>query len=192
MRRSVFILTVLLLICSVAYAAMSTDSSRLEKLRRAIETQPTKENEQRYLKNFPSTFNKFKMVFYGNNLDELYPVHEEHLQLLANLYQKYPEQVKSIWFGVATNGSWDADALGILQHQIATYCAENTKQFAKDIQSKQAKARRSIIKFLADVENHDAYEEYKTIMKNLQVSGFKELYKEFELAKKRRMNENDH
>jgi hypothetical protein len=182
MRKSAFILSALLLLCSVSYAEMSADSSRLENLRKTIETNPTKENEQQYLRAFPSTFNKFKMIFYG----------KEHLQLLSRLYQKYPEQVKAIWFGVATNGSWDADAIGILQHQLANYGAEYTKQFAEDLQAKQAKERRSIIKFLADVENHDAYDEFKTITKNLQVLGYKELYKEFLLAKKRRMNENDH
>jgi hypothetical protein len=177
---------------SSAYAAVSVDSSCLESLRISVESNPTQRNEQQYLNAFPSTFKKFKRTFYGKELDELYPTHEEHLELLERLYAKYPDKVKSIWFGVATDGSWDADAIGMLQDQLAKYGAEKTKEFAKDIQVMPLQKRKSIIRFLADVENHDAYSEYQTILKNLQSLGYSELYKDFILAKEQRMKRNDH
>jgi len=185
------ILTVLMFF-SASYAAVSEQSARLESLRKAVENNKGPEAEKEYLNAFPTTFEKFKQMFYGNNLDELYDTHSDHLTLLQRLSAKYPEKVLSIWMGVATNGHWDADAIGILQHQLAEYGARNTKELATALLSKPKNQRLSIIRFMADVENHYVYQEYQTIMKNLKASGYSELYRDFDAAKKDRMKKPDH
>jgi hypothetical protein len=165
----------------------------LERLRQIAEAKPTLSNETAYLNAFPATFQKFKFTFYGETgVGELYDKAEDHLTLLEKLSKKHPAKVLSIWLNVATFGEWDADAIGILQEQLANYAAGNTKQFAEAILSRPPKQRLSIIKFLADVENHSAYHEYQRTTENLKVLGFKELSKQFLKAKKERQKEQDH
>lgn len=195
MKSFAFIIAVLLSIVSVAHAAVSDDAFRLDALRKAIEANPTRDNELQYLRAFPSTFEKFRKTFCGKDsedLGELYSTHLEHLQLLERLYDRYPKNVKAIWYGVAVNGSWIADAVGILQDQLAKYGASSTKTFAQELRSKSPQERRTIIKFLADAENYYSYHEYETILRNLRALGYGSLYHEFVLAKKQRMNKKDH
>jgi len=187
--KYIFSIISILTLISASYAAVSIESTKLENLRQAVENGQGTLAEKEYLNAFPATFEKFKKTFNGNedNLDELYSTHFEHLALLENLYKKYPEKVLSIWMGVATNGHWDADAIGILQHQLAEYGAANTRELAQALLSKPVNQRLSIIAFLADVENHDVYEEYRLIMKNLKVLRYNELYSLFDAAKKTRI-----
>ncbi|HSE01568.1 MAG TPA: hypothetical protein VLB72_12615 [Burkholderiales bacterium] len=173
-------------------AAVSAQSARLEQMRKAVKASPSAESEKAYLAAFPSSYLAFRATFYGENLDELYPTHDEHLQLLQELQRKYPNEVLAIWFGVAAGAKWDADALGILQHQLAGWGAANTKALAVALNARTPSQRRSIVRFLADVENHSAYSDYDLILKNLKVLGFDELYKEFLTARASRMKRRDH
>jgi len=177
----------------IQLAKPSKESTQLERLRQIAEATPTQSTEMAYLNAFPATFQKFKFTFYGETgLGELYDKHQDHLMLLEKLSKKYPTKVLSIWLNVATYGEWDADAIGILQDQLISYAANNTKKFAEAILSKPLKQRLSIIKFLADVENHSAYEEYKKTVENLKVLGLKELSKQFLKAKEERKKQQDH
>ncbi len=174
-------------------AKPSKESTELERLRQIAEATPTQSTEMAYLNAFPATFQRFKFTFYGESgVGELYDKHQDHLMLLEKLSKKYPAKVLSIWLSAATYGEWDADAIGILQHQLANYAAYNTKKFAEAILSKPLEQRLSIIKFLEDVENHSAYEEYKRTVENLKVLGLKELSKQFLRAKEEREKQQDH
>jgi len=188
----IIISIVLVLMASHVLAAVSPMSARLEKLRQAVESVPIDSSQKEYLQVFPHTCSTFKKTFYGTDLDELYPTHEQHLALLQRLSAKYPKEVISIWLGVATNCAWKADALGYLQHQLAGFGATDTKAFAAALLAKSTDQRRSIIRFLADVENHEAYDEYKMIQKNTKQLGLVKLEKEFAAAKKERMSRRDH
>jgi len=171
----------------------SKESTELERLRQIAEATPTQSAEMAYLNAFPATFQRFKFTFYGETgIGELYDKVQDHLTLLEKLSKKYPAKVLSIWLNVATSGESDADAIGILQFQLANYAAYNTKQFAEAISSRPPKQRLSIIKFLADVENHSAYQEYQRAVENLRVLGFKELVKQFLRAKEERQKQQDH
>lgn len=174
------------------HAAVSPMPAKLEKLRQSVESAPTDSSEKEYLQAFPHTCSTFKKTFYGKDLDELYPTHEQHLAILQRLSAKYQNEAISIWLGVATNCVWEADALGILRHQLVGFGATDTKTFAAALLVKPTAQRRSIISFLADVENHEAYSEYKVIQKNLKQLGLVKLEKEFATAKKERMGKRDH
>jgi hypothetical protein len=185
MRISISILA--LLMTSNVMAAVSPMSAKLERLRQSIELNPTHSAQKEYLQAFPHTCTTFKKSFYGKDLDELYPTHEQHLTLLQSLFGENPNEVVTIWLGVATNCTWEADALGYLQHQLAGFGATDTKAFAAALLAKPVGEQRSIVRFLADVENHEAYDEYKMIQRNLKRLGFGKLEKEFAAAKKERM-----
>lgn len=177
---------------AIPFLIVSSKSEDLENLRLAIESSPTDALTARYLQAFPRTCAAFYKTFYGTNLNELYSKYEEHLSLLNKLFAKNRKEVVSVWFGVAKECSWEADAVGMLQHQLAGYGASDTKAFAAELLSFPPGERSSIIRFLADVENHDAYDEYKTIQENLKRSGNTGLEKEFAAAKKTRMAVLDH
>lgn len=183
----------ILLITHPVFADVSENSAKLEKLRLIAIENPSEQNELAYLDLFPATFDKFYFTFYGKECcEELYDTHMEHINLLLSLSNKYPEKVLEIWLNVATNGHWDADAVGFLQKQLARYAADNTYNFAMDINKRPQKDRTSIIRFLADVENHLSYDTYHIASDNLNKLGFKKLHTEFENEKSRRMQIKDH
>lgn len=187
MKIKIFI--VFFLLSGIIIADISPQSAKLEKLRMQIVKAPTKANICAYLNAFPSTFKEFKFIFYGqkNIFDELYDKHQEHLFLLWELSKKYPKKVLSIWLSIAKNGYWDADAIGMLQQQLAKYASMNTKTFALNLLKKGRNERKGIIKFIADKHAHNIYFYYITLLKNLKRLKFNKLYEEFLKAKKERM-----
>jgi hypothetical protein len=187
MKIKIFLITFLL--CGILNAKISPESTKLEELRKKVEKNPTETNICAYLNAFPLSFQKFKFIFFGqkNLLGELYDKHEEHLNLLWKLSEKYPNKVLSIWFSIAKDGHWDSDAIGMLQDQLARYGAENTKIFAEALNKQNKKAILGIIKFIADVEAHDIYFDYIKILENLKKLNFIELYNMFFEARKERM-----
>jgi hypothetical protein len=183
----------ILLITNSVFAGVSENSAKLEKLRLIAIENPSEKNELAYLEAFPDTFDKFYFTFYGKKCcEELYDTHMEHINLLQSLSIKYPEKVLDIWLNVSTNGHWDADAVGFLQDQLAHYAANNTENFAKALNRRSPNDRTSIIRFLADVENHLSYDDYRITSENLNKLGFKNLHTEFEKEKSRRMQIDDH
>lgn len=191
MKRLIFIL--LILLYTSANAEMSKNSIELEKLRiNAIEN-PTKQNEMAYLEFFPSTFEKFYFTFYGKDCcEELYYKTMEHLDLINTLSKKYPDKVLQIRLNVATNGHWDADAVGFWQHELARYAATETKLFAIALNKRAVEQRESIVRFLADVENHYSYSSYRIASEKFNDLGYESLHKLFEKEKKRRISMDNH
>lgn len=193
-----FILLISLLFVSVGYASESEYSQKLEKLRIKAIKNPTEQNEKAYLDEFPTDFNKFYYTFYGHkygergSLGELYDKHIEHLFYLNELANKYPEKVLAIWLDVAQEGHWYADAVGILQHHLANYAANNTNIFTKKLKQRSIKSQTGIVRFLADVENHRAYSDYQTIINNLHSLGELELENRFIKARKEREKIQNH
>ena len=180
-------------IALVACAAVPPTSAELEALRIQIEATPTQEAEARYLALFPKTFTEFTKTFAhtstpeGLGYQELEKTSWQHLELLERLAVKHPRAVLDIWLSVSANAHYDADAVSQLQHQLAAYAAKDTKTFATEIMTKSDVERRNIVTFLADVENHSAYDDYATIIVNLEKLGQSKLMSLFLDAKTQRM-----
>ncbi|MEK6747955.1 MAG: hypothetical protein AABY83_01955 [Pseudomonadota bacterium] len=178
-----------------AHAAMSPTSVELEKLRIQIEAHPIPDAELHYLALFPKTFAEFTKIFsfqysssgYALPNEELEKTHAEHLRLLEKLAMKYPQQVLDIWLSVSIDGKESADAVSYLQSQLAEYAAKETEIFAAALLAKPDAQRKSIIKFLADVENFSGYPEYETILGNLEKLGHTKLRRLFSDAKAQRI-----
>ena len=175
--------------CATYACVLSQQSADLESRRRMLESNPplTHETEAQveglYLKAFPKTFVEFRKVF----ADELELTHPEHMLLLKRLADRYPRVVLDIWLSVSANAHYDADAVSMLQHQLAAYAAKETKTFATELMTKSDVERRNIVTFLADVENYSAYEDYATIISNLEKLGQTKLRHLFLDAKAKRM-----
>jgi hypothetical protein len=187
MKIKIFLIT--LFLCSSLNAHISPESAKLEELRKLVEKNPTETNMCAYLNAFPSSFKKFKFIFYGrkNVFDELYYKHELHLDLLWKLSKNFPKKVLSIWFSIAKNGHWDADAIGILQKQLVRYGTEKTKIFAESLNKKNRNELFSIIRFIADKKDHCQYYEYIKLLEQLKKLKNVDLYNMFYEARKERM-----
>jgi hypothetical protein len=187
MKIKIFLITFLL--CGILNAKISPESTKLEELRKKVEKNPTETNMCAYLNAFPLSFQKFKFIFYGqkNLLGELYDKHEEHLNLLWKLSEKYPNKVLAIWFSIAKEGHWGSDAINILQNQLVKYGVENTKIFAASLKRIKRKEQLGIIRFIADKEAHDIYFYYIHLLENLKKLNFTDLYNKFYEARKERM-----
>jgi hypothetical protein len=189
MRVKIFI--IIFFFWGILNAKISPESAKLEELRMKVEKCPTETNMCFYLNSFPSSFKKFKFIFYGQKdvFDELYDKHEEHLNLLWNLSKKYPKKVLAIWLSIAKDVDEDgyADAIGILQLQLARYGSENPKQFSEALKKENKKDLLSIIRFMADMENHKQYHDYIKLLEKLKELNFIDLFNMFYEARKERM-----
>jgi hypothetical protein len=189
MKIKIFLITFFL--CGILNAKISPESTKLEELRMKVEKNPTETNMCAYLNAFPSSFKKFKFIFYGQKdvFDELYEKHEKHLNLLWKLSKKYPNKVLEIWLSIAkdVDGHGYADAIGILQLQLARYGSKNTKIFSEALNKKNKKDLFGIIRFIADMENHHQYHDYIKLLEKLKKLNFIDLYNMFYEARKERM-----
>ena len=173
----------------VAFAAdaASPGSAELERLRLQLEATPTPELEMQYLQAFPKIHSRFMEMFTYSKFpyEELYKTRGEHVALLGRLAAKHPRTVLDIWLGVAMN-SWEADIAHTLRSQLSGYAAKETQAFATAIMAKTHHTKL-IVEFLADVENFSAYENYATILANLEKLGELRLKTLFLEAKALRM-----
>jgi hypothetical protein len=95
----------------------------------------------------------------------------------------------AIWLSIAKDVDEDgyADAIGILQLQLARYGSENPKQFSEALKKENKKDLLSIIRFMADMENHKQYHDYIKLLEKLKELNFIDLFNMFYEARKERM-----
>lgn len=190
MKKWLFVIFFMTAFVIYVFADISKNAQVLENLRCKIIKDGLEEDKQKYLNEFPKTFDEFKQIFYGrpNVFDELYEKYSEHLNLLNDLVKNYESEVIEIWLSIAKNAYWDADAIGHLQHQITEFISSHLLKMAQILMKKNESERVGIIRFLADIENFNGYKPYETILKGLKgKKGFSELYKLFYNAKQERM-----
>jgi hypothetical protein len=101
-------------------------------------------------------------------------------------------EVDRLEIGIAVGGHWNADAVGDLQHQMAKLAASDTSTFAKQLLQESRAERASVIRFMADIENHAVFYEYGEIISNLRSLNMGWLADEFELAREVRKLDQDH
>ena len=87
---------------------------------------------------------------------------------------------------IGKNLRWEADAVGYLQHGIVALGNNYTSLFILKINSLSPEEQSNLISFLADVENHDAYPEYKQLIKSIKVAGRTDLADKFITAMNQR------
>jgi len=177
---------ILILFATVSLAS-PTNYQKLERLRKEISSGQAK-YEKEYISVFPSSFKSFQNTFaYVPKKTNLASVYDNHLSLLEGLLLKFPEKVLALMLNIAVDGSWDADAVSRLQHTIVSYASKNTEKFVKVLLNKSDTKQKSIIKFLADVEYHPVFRDYKILQKNLKKLGLNKVSEQFDHAKSQRM-----
>lgn len=164
----------------------SVSTNKLEVLRLAAERQSSPQAERDYLAAFPHSFITFKETFATSSPSSLESKYVEHMKLLEKLSTKHKAEVVTVWLDASVGASWDADAIGLLQDQVTRFAATDTVSFATAISKRSSADQKSIIRFLADVENPDENTEYQRAILGLRAQKFDALAKEFEDARDQR------
>lgn len=168
---------------------------RLNKLKKELSNKSSQILLTEYFSLFPSSFDQFVKVFGyfpKSKIKNLYENSDEHISFLESIAKRRPRKVIKRMLEIAINGSWDADAVGNLQHSLASLIGDYIEIFISEFSKIPEKQRVTIIKFLADVENHYYYKEYDEILKKLKKQKKQTYYRQFLEAKKKRMSKNKH
>lgn len=176
----------------VRHKPLSPQAQLLKEALQALQANPNDTRVQKqYLERFPKDFESFMRLFAPKDFSELYDG-AEYIFALRTLIPSHPLVVGEILVGLGKDAHWEADAPNYLQMVTAQFAVSETSTFAKILRRCSAEDVSTLIRFLADKENHAAYEEYPLIAKNLRQLGDEDLAKLFEQAKAERMKQKDH
>lgn len=166
--------------------SLAVATNKLETLRIAAEEQNSPEAARAYLAAFPHSFAAFKETFATSSSSSLESKYVEHMNLLEKLSVKHKAEVATVWLDVSVGALWDADAIGVLQDQVTRFAATDPVSFATAISKRDLADQKSIVRFLADVENPGANNEYQRAILGLRTHKCDALAKEFEYARDQR------
>ena len=152
-----------------------------------------KELQERYIFDFPDNPEIFRKVFQSPTFDQLYMDSHIYIFKLAELSKKNPDLVgdKLIRLCIGLK-KWDADAIGHIQHVTMGYSNSNYSAFIGLIKKLNNQDLNTLATFLADVENHSAYEDYQEFMDKLKTNKETGLFNLFKKAKDTRISQKDH
>ena len=172
---------------------LSREAMKLQQALYALDKNPKSNTLQiHYLKIFPKDIKKFKQIFAQQDFSELYSGSYNYIFRLRDLSKEHPIIIGNILISLSKDAYKDADAMTYLQTTTSKYAVNYTAMFVKLLKRCSKNEIANLIKYLADVENHSAYEEYPIIIKNLRKLGENILANQFVVAKRERMASRDH
>jgi len=152
-----------------------------------------KEIQERYINDFPDNADAFKRVFHSPTFDQLYADSHLYVIKLVELSKNFPDKVGDKLIRLCIGlGKWDADAIAYIQHATMGYANSNYNDFVGLIKQLSNQDLNDLTTFLADVENHSAYEYYQDFMDRLETNSEAGLYDFFKSAKENRISQKDH
>ncbi|MEO8149309.1 MAG: hypothetical protein ABI723_16810 [Bacteroidia bacterium] len=167
-----------------------------EKIKSAFEKFSTDTNSKslqyNYVTEFPSDSKTFLRVFQTEKFDQLYLESYKYLKALEKCSRNFPKEVISKYIDIGKNLVWDADAVGGLQHLSVELAIKQVKFFVDKYKTLDIKEQQSLINFYADVENHNAYQEYQVLINKLNKIGETDIAKKLETARTIRKKRQDH
>ena len=191
---------ILILILSINISVLSQTDNLIpeaKKIKKAYEdfmsNPESKDLQLEYIKIFPENAELFKKVFHPEKFDQLYKYSHDYIINFTELSADYPilvgEKLITLCIGLK---KWDADATGHIQHSTMEYANLNYTSFIRLIKELSNQDLETLITFLADVENHSAYTEYKKLMEKLKSNNETELFELFKSTKETRMSQKDY
>jgi hypothetical protein len=176
-----------------AEKTLSTEASALKQAFADLELNPDDlAVQERYLSLFPKDFPSFARLFAPRDFSELYDG-QDYIAALGSLSPRYSEAVGEQLIRLSKDApSGCCDALSHLRNAMANYAVNDTKIFVQLLKRCGRNNVVSIIRYLADVENHSAYEEYPLIISKLRKLGEEDLAKQFEQARVARIKRSTH
>ena len=163
--------------------------SAFEKLSADINS---KKLQRDYITAFPADTKTFLSVFQTENFDQLYKRSDTYIFALEKCAGTFPTEVISKCVDVGRSLVWDADAVGYLQDISINLATRHLRIFIVKFKTLTKTEQDSLIAFYADVENYSAYPEYQELSDRLVGAGEKDIAKRFEVARTKRMKQEDH
>lgn len=148
--------------------------------------------QSQYLRAFPADIKGFKSLFNQPDFSELYYDEAEYVSMVGALADERPEDVGRLLIGLSKDATTGPDALSDLQQVSIDYALKHTSQFAKLMNAQPKKNISGVVRFLADVENHEAYPEYSQLIEKLHSANEPKLARQFEAARTERMRQKGH
>ncbi|HLQ24460.1 MAG TPA: hypothetical protein VK138_01120 [Acidiferrobacterales bacterium] len=143
---------------------------------------------EEYLDLFPKTKSEFKQIFDPDDFSELYNNSHEYIFILNSAPEMKRKLVSEKVVSITKGGAPGCcDAWSALHSVAATYAIQDTSSFVSLLKKLKLPERQNVIKFIADQENHRAFEEYQIIINKLKELNENEIAKEFENARTLRM-----
>lgn len=159
---------------------LSSKSKEIVAAYNQLQKQPdSKAYQLDYIKVFPGNSTEFIKTFESEDFSQLYNNSYQYVDAFVNLTKYYSSEIIYKSINIGKNLVWEADATGQIQHEIVGMGNSYTAIFIKAIKSLTPKDQSSLITFLADVENHQAYPEYKRLYKSIAHAGEKDLANHF-------------
>jgi hypothetical protein len=172
---------------------LSPQAQSLKQLLSSLKEHPEdKSIQSQYLLAFPKDIKTFRNLFDQSDFSELYYDEADYVGMLSSLAERHPETVGKLLIGLCKNATAGPDALSDLQQATIEYATSRTSLFAKLMKARPAKEASGVIRFLADVENHEAYPEYSQLIANLRKGNETTLARQFESARTERKRQKGH
>jgi hypothetical protein len=170
---------------------LTAESRTVKQAFSALNVKPSSKQAQlAYLRAFPNTKAAFLRVFMDvPNFGQLYNESHEYIAALQRISKAYPQEVLRKCFAVGKDLTWDADAVGYLQHATVEIGVASPRTFAEEARKLTAPEQLKLFRFLADVESHRDYIHYPLLMKRLTETGASDLAAKLRRAKERRIKE---
>ena len=179
----------LLLIClsTAGSANQKTVSDAAQQLTLAltqVKKAPDDRNvQERYLEAFPQTYKSFLELF---DLD--HPLYDgrDYVETLYSLAGSHALEVGGLLVQLSKDAHYGGDAPSYLQNATATFGSQHIEIFLALLKQLPAGKQAHLITFLADVENHQAYQEYQLIIDHLKALDEQTVARKFEAARSKR------
>ncbi len=173
---------------------LSPEALNLIKQYELLKTNPTNTNIQlAYLKTFPQNRRGFKNLFDQEDFTELYRSSDQYIFVLGDLFGECRREVGLLLISITRDGAPGCcDAWSTLHKVTTDFAVKDTKSFASILSALDDVARRNVIRFIADKENHYVFRDYQVIINNLKKLREGTLAEQFESERTRRMAIKDH
>jgi hypothetical protein len=170
MHRITILCFLLLSVC--CHAQQQKLSPEAEKIKKAYEwlmKQPNlPENQLYYLEVFPATKDEYIKIFAPHTLDELYFNAPAYLSKFRELANMYPKQVLPKGIAIGKDLVYAQDPAETMQRTIMEMANHDTRTFAAAVHKLKRKEQTGLIRFLADVPDHNNYPEYQKLINRLE------------------------
>jgi len=178
--KSIILSFSLITLVNLAFAQqLSTKSKQVKSAYSQLKERPDSKTYQlNYISIFPSDTAQFLRVFAPPDFSQLNDGFD-YIEGFFSLAKNHPVAVISKAVDIGKDLKWNADAVNYLQHGIVELGNKYTRLFIQKINSLNPKEQTNLITFLADVENHHAYPEYKQLIRAINDAGEKGLADQF-------------
>ena len=143
----------------------------------------------KYLNTFPSTTRSFLEIFTDKNFGQLYNDSYLYIEAFGKSAASNPQLALTKDLTIAKELVWDADAINYFQKTTVRLAIEFPKVFIVEYEKLSPEERDMLIVFLADVENHLAYEDYQLLIDTMKQLHKAEVVEKFERARRKRMKQ---